>query len=182
MFSNNHFKKEKGQTLVEVLVVLAVAAIMIVSLIGLVLISLKNATLAQNQTKATKLSQDAIDKIRILRDDNIKGNLINPYDVTVFCAGDLWSVANFNCGVSACYYKLGSNGDDEITLSLMHPVQEPGIDNEYLGDGFKRYIEIQPSGNEAKLIVQVTWSDSSGDHNSNLETIITKPNYECKTE
>lgn len=160
---------EQGQSLVEVLVVVVLAAMMIVSLIAIILASLKNAQFAQNQTQATKIAQDTVDKIRVIRDDNKSTAIIN--GVTSYCFTQLFD--NNTC-VGTCYYKLASN----TTL-----VFQPSAVAEDLSGGFSRLIQIHqlpsPSSDTANLIVTITWQDSSGAHSSDLETIITKPNYAC---
>lgn len=164
--------KQTGQSLIEVLVVLVLAAMMIVALISIILLSLKNAQFAQNQTKATKIAQDTIDQIRILRDDNKYGTLTlsgQPAE----CFNILWdsSNSNFGCEGNECYYMLttpGLNKKDSLS----------GKEN--LEDGFFRQIKVtQNTPSEVKVAVEVSWTDSTGEHSSKLETYLIKPNYEC---
>lgn len=176
-----NFKKQNGQSLIEVLVVLVVATMMIVALITIILSSLKNAQFAQNQTKATKLAQDTVDKIRILRDGNKNETL---YDgLTGYCFNELWnndSTSPFYCGADSsnyCYYELDANGS-KLTLTMVNSSKKS------IGDGFYRQIKINPftnstSNTEVKLIVQISWTESSGEHYSNIETILIKPDYDC---
>lgn len=170
---------EKGQSLIEVLVVLVVASMMIIALIMIILTSLKNAQFAQNQTKATKIAQDTIDQIRILRDSNQNGTLTISAGSPA-CFKELWnsdSTNNFSCGGSSCYYKL-------IASPLHLNIESTGF-KEDLGDGFSRQIKVnQTTPNDANnkevlLIIEISWIDSTGEHNSNLETYLIKPNYEC---
>lgn len=166
--------RERGQSLIEVLVVLVLATMMIVALITVILLSLKNAQFAQNQTKATKIAQDTMDQIRILRDDN-KNNTLTMSGIPPVseCFNELWnsSNANFGCGGLVCYYKLTTSGlDKKDSLSA----------KEDLGDGFSRQIKVtQNNSNEVELTTEISWTDSTGEHSSNLETYLTKPNYEC---
>lgn len=181
MLSNNHnLEKQDGQSLIEVLVVLVVATMMIVALITIILSSLKNAQFAQNQIKATKLAQDTVDKIRIFRDGN-KNRTISD-GLTDACFNELWnsdSGSSFYCGPapdSYCYYQLDITSGSKLTLI--------NSSKQSIGDGFYRQIKVNPSTNstsntEVKLIVQISWIDSSGEHNSNIETILIKPDYDC---
>jgi Tfp pilus assembly protein PilV len=174
---------QKGQSLIEVLVVGAVSAVMIVALAVIILSSLKNAQFAQNQTQATKLAQDAIDKIRILRDGNANMTLTPPNDSAV-CFSKLWEInSNFDCSAqvgSYCYYRLTLPAAQTGKISLDEMTTEPAAKDTSIGNGFYRLIKInQTSNTEVRLVVQVGWTDSSGEHNSNLETILTKPNYDC---
>lgn len=175
---------EKGQSLIEVLVVLVLAAMMIVALITIVLVSLKNAQFAQNQTKATKLAQDTIDNIRILRDNNQNKSLL-PNDS---CFDQLWNTGStdFGCGGGDdCYYGLVTFLDPP----LLRLRREALAFKENLGDGFLRQIKVTQddvsnpddglSPGEVKLVVEISWTDSTGEHKSNLETYLIKPNYDC---
>lgn len=180
MLSNDHnLEKQDGQSLIEVLVVLVVATMMIVALITIILSSLKNAQFAQNQTKATKLAQDTVDKIRIFRDGNKNGTLSSDGS-TFVCFNQLWnndSTSSFYCGAdNYCYYQIDTSGSK---LTLMADSYKQSI-----GDGFYRQIKVNPTVNlttnvEVKLIVQISWTDSSGEHNSNSENILIKPDYDC---
>jgi len=65
---NGYMFARRGQTVVEVLVALAVAVILAVSLITTSLITQKSARTARNNTQATKLVQEYIEQIRVFRD------------------------------------------------------------------------------------------------------------------
>ncbi|MDD2823304.1 MAG: prepilin-type N-terminal cleavage/methylation domain-containing protein [Candidatus Daviesbacteria bacterium] len=166
--------KQSGQSLIEVLVVGVVSAIMIIALIAIILNSLKNAQFAQNQTQATKYAQDTIDRIRILRDNN-KESTIND-DGTYYCFNKLWGGVGdpLYCGAGGyCYYSLNNTGTVLNKVTLASSVVS-------LTGSFLRQIKVtQPFPNEVAVTAIISWSDSSGDHNSTLETIITKPNYDC---
>lgn len=167
---------QKGQSLIEVLVVGTVAAAMIIALIIIILNSLKNAQFAQSQTQATNLAQDTIDKIRVLRDNN-KINTIQ-YGSTFYCFNELWGNSRGDylyCGGtgSYCFYTL----DDSV--NILNKVAE-NLSTVTVTNGFSRQIKVsQPSADQADLIVSIIWQDSTGSHSSDLETIITKPNYGC---
>lgn len=176
-------KFEKGQTLVEVLIVLVVAAIMIIALTMVILSSLKNAQYGENQIKATKYAQDALDKIKMMRDINTK-TLQNPSKV--ICFNQLWS-SDSNEGIvctanppnnNECYFKF--NTDNSIL------VQQGNLEasKDSLGEGFTRYIMMSgqnASLGEITLTARVVWFDSSGAHESKVQTILIKPNYDCQT-
>ncbi|MFA5933334.1 MAG: hypothetical protein WCV81_03690 [Microgenomates group bacterium] len=176
---------EKGQSLIEVLVVGVVSAIMIIALVMIILSSLKNAQFAQNQTQATKLAQDTIDRIRILRDNNAYNTLTSP--TVSKCFMELWnntSGTDFFCGLpgKVCYYDLTESG----TLAFLGNTDSPPFAKSVkIPDSiFTRQIQVsQPNRAVATDYVNVTvgvsWSDTSGAHSSDLETVITKPNYDC---
>ncbi len=168
--NKQNLAKQAGQSLIEVLVVLVVATMMMVGLINIILSSLKNAQFAQNQTQATKLAQDTVDKIRILRDGNKNETLYN--GLTDYCFKSLWEDSTFSC-TGGCYYKFTS-----LTEEALSKINS-GSTKESLGEGFSRQIQVTQNNPEVRLIIQISWNDSSGGHNSNLETILTKPDYAC---
>src|SRR3990167_1239091 len=66
-----------GQSLLEVVVAIAIAAILAVSIVSTTLIAQKSAKSAENKTGATKLAQEAIEQNRIFRDRQGFDKLIN---------------------------------------------------------------------------------------------------------
>ena len=74
----------QGQTLVEVVLALAVASLVLLALTRVVTISLKSAQFSKNQTLATHHAQETMEVIRAYRDQNswtdfsIKANCESP--------------------------------------------------------------------------------------------------------
>lgn len=62
--------EEKGQSLVEMIVAIAVMMVVVVSLISVATTSLRNASFSRDQSLATKYAQDAIENVRAYRDQN----------------------------------------------------------------------------------------------------------------
>jgi len=60
-------KKTSGQSLLEMLVAIAVVLIVIVALVTVTTISVRNASFSRNQALATKYAQETIEKIREYR-------------------------------------------------------------------------------------------------------------------
>ncbi len=87
-----HYKKkylkQKGQTLIEVLVAAAVGILVIVGLVGVTVTSIKNAQFAKNQATATKYAQQEMENVRLERDRtwsvfwNKQGTTSGPTPVT----------------------------------------------------------------------------------------------------
>lgn len=61
----------KGQSLFEVVVALAVSALVIVALVSLVSSSIRNATFSKNKASATNYTQEATEWLRGQRDENV---------------------------------------------------------------------------------------------------------------
>ncbi len=152
------FNNEKGQTLMELIVVSSVSIIIIGALVFATISSLRNAQFAKNQAQATKLAQDGIEKVRSLRDRN------GSYNVSQF--NDLWAIS-FSCSTSPnCYFKFSSSGG---------LVDGSSSTFEDIPPNFTRQVIIEDSGANAKQVtVVVSWTDFAGVHASRLTTILRK--------
>src|SRR3989338_7550054 len=87
--------RDKGQTLLELVVVMGVSVLVIGALVFATISSLRNAQFSKNQTLATKLAQERIERVRTARDRNhiitISGvTAINSWDgnSSSTCAGN----------------------------------------------------------------------------------------------
>ncbi len=168
----------RGQSLVEVLVVLSVATIVMVALIIIIIVGLRNAQFAQNQAKSTKYAQEAIEQVKSIRDRN---GTIRFAEKTNFA--ELWDV--YMNGDSSCADSLGEAvGCYFILESGPSLVSTTFGTSKDLGDGFSRQIIFEDKNNltpphyqtEKWVNVKVFWTDSSGMHESNLQTIVTNYN------
>lgn len=84
--------KEKGQSLVEVIVALAIALLVILALVRVTVISMRNASFARNQALATQYAQEAMEWIRSQRDEDW-GNLAEG----TYCLSDSLSWSTGSC-------------------------------------------------------------------------------------
>ena len=144
---------------------------MIVALIAFILSGLKNAQFAQSQSKATKLAQETMEQIKTIRDRD-ESVSFSPTAASKF--SDLWSInmsqlcAPTGYSSGPCYFVdpllTGNSAVSNVSTTL---------DNQ-----FTRQILIEDNtatyATEKKLTVKVKWIDSSGDHESNIQTILTK--------
>lgn len=169
---------DKGQTLLEVIVVIAVGVLVIGALVFATIASLRNSSTAKNQAQATKLAQEGLEKVRASRDRN---GTIGGF--TIICGGctgwvstnPLWTTnisAPAICGTSPsnCYFSLNPSGDlNFITVSTVPPSGGEQIGN------FKRYIVLSDDSNYLnwKIVTAlVTWSDFAGPHESRMKTVL----------
>lgn len=188
--AHSKMKNQGGQSLIEVLVALVVVMIMVVALIVVILGSLKNSQFAQKQVQATKYAQEAIDKVRAIRD---REGLISFHDPSALtCALTCTSppICNFSvfwscpltppdspCTIlkagetEGCYFLLT---DEDSALSEPNAVDQ--ISDQIPAEDMKREIYMKDFGSvgEKQVIVKVTWTDSAGEHESNLQTILTQ--------
>lgn len=63
-------KDEKGQSLFEVVLALAVAALIIIAIVALATISIRNASFSRDQSLTTRYAQEAIEWLRGQRDED----------------------------------------------------------------------------------------------------------------
>lgn len=171
--------KEKGQSLVEVTIALLVAIVVLGALAVLITSSLKNAQFAQKQVKATKYAQEAIDQIRVIRDRN-ENNAVRLVSQS-YSFSELWSIHLSSLspcisGQQGRYFTL-----DPATLTLTEICVLSEIDVSLGDSGILRQIMISDTDDavtgfavEKIVTVKSKWSDSSGNHESVLQTIVSK--------
>lgn len=180
--------KQTGQSLVEVVVVIAVGIIVVSALVFATIASIRNAQFAKNQAVATKLAQEGIEFVKSIRNLNADGTVIftdTSTDTKNF--SDLWGIplhqrCNTNTPAQTrvpCYFKLE-------TSTAMGGVKITGANNnpnlfEKLSEGmFERQVQINDTSiddsykREKNVTVVVRWSDFSGMHESKLTTILRK--------
>jgi len=141
----------KGQTLIEVLVALAIAVVVVTSITILSITSLNNAQFVRDQEQATKYAQEGIEVMRALRNSNYAG--FAAYNNT-YCLG-------------AGRQTLGSPAGDCTPTK---------IDNKFV-----RSVQIQQDGcgtSLSSVVVTVAWNDgkcagSSLCHSSNNSSCFT---------
>lgn len=148
---------EKGQSLIELVVSLAIAILVLSSLAFAIITSLRNAQFAKNQAQATKLAQESLEKIRSLRDRN---GVVDSYYFN-----DLWS-RPLSCAEGTCYYFFNQSG-----------VLTEGNSVETIVPNFTRQIQIEDisaatSATQKQITAVVRWNDSAGVHESRLTTIL----------
>ncbi len=172
-----------GQSLLEVAMAVGVVIVVVTALTTVTLNGLRNSQFAQNQSQATKLAQDALEKVRTIRD---REGMVNSSATT-------WSgFFPVNCAISDCYFQLGVQTTDgsSCTNTVPLPTNTPSclksygsflLASEQLLNKFTRTIQIHYSNisspcaaDQKKVMVTVSWQDASGKHQSYLETILGK--------
>lgn len=155
----------KGQTLVEMIVVISVGILVVGGLVFATISSLRNANFAKNQAQVTKLAQEGIERARSIRNQDGLVNFSYGSGQTTSKFSDLYGVKMVDT-CNPCKFKLSSNQSGlEFTGSY-----------ETLGN-FTRQVQIVDDANwasEKKVTVVVSWTDPTGSHESKLTTILTK--------
>lgn len=137
------YQNSRGQSLFEVVIALAISALIIVSLVSLVSSSIRNTTFSKNKTLAARYAQEGTEWLRGQRDEDIatfKTNTLTP----IWCFKDL-------------------------SFSIVGPC---GTGDEIDGTPFKREIVFSSTsvnvGGVNKIVIQadvsVVWEDSQGFH------------------
>jgi type II secretory pathway pseudopilin PulG len=160
-------KDQKGQSLLEVLTALGVAAVVIVALSILAVSSLRNAQHARSQTEATKFVNEGIEQVRTVRDQ--KGwNAFGGYTINSCYVVDTtvspWSLTN-NGGVVVC----GSGGEPIGSTQFKREIK---LEDANLSGGTPGCSTGPCPGR--KITVSVFWTDSFGLNTSQASTVLTE--------
>lgn len=175
---------DKGQSLMELVVVVAVVVIVVGALTFATIASLRSANFAKNQAQATKLAQEALERVRIGRDRNEKISALpdvsdcpNVDSWNGDTANPIWSCKIYNtCGSGGdCYFNVDSSGAlNYLTSSSTFPT----AGTESIPPMFNRAIMISDDSttynSQKEVTAIVIWKDVSGSHESRLTTILRK--------
>jgi len=140
--------KSKGQSLFEVVIALAISAIIISALVSLVSSSIRNANYAKNNTLAARHAQDATEWLRKERDDDIDNFMTRVLSPT-------WCLSSLSWSQSApC-------GDSEVIPDTI----------------FRREVAFTVGLSSGKTVVDaditVFWEDAQGAHEVKSATSFT---------
>lgn len=131
-------ERKEGQSLIEVLVALAITLLVIVALVRVTISSVRNADFAKKQSQATAYAQEGMENMRAYRDEGW---------LTFKGAAD-----EANHGLSGT--KPSGNC--------------PSTPNVGDGDVFIRCVTLSDDGDNVEAEITVSWTDSGGSHNSTL--------------
>ena len=168
---------KRGQTLIEVIVIITIGILVIVALVFATIAGLRNSQFAKNQVQATKLAQEGLEKVRSARDrgDPIGGGFtVDGFAIDSWIDDDLWRQISSTCSAPFnCYFKFNGTSFQFITAAQNIPssAEDP------LGDGkFQRVIILSDDSltysTQKTVTAIVRWNDFSGDHESRLTTIL----------
>ncbi len=183
---------QSGQSLLEITITVGISAMIITALVMTTLLGLRNSQLAQNQTQATKLAQEGLERVRAIRnnDNNANGmtTTIGPTAGVYHWYGTtnpVWVIDIFGnvnnpgniCKVTNCQWFFSSACQSApANCTLITSI----VGRETLNvNNFTRSVLIedvdQPSKNPNQKRVSsiVTWNDASGTHQSQLSTYLT---------
>ena len=174
-------QNDKGQTLLEMVVVIAVALLVVAALTFATISSLRNSQYAKNQAQATKLAQEAVEKIRVIRDRDGEVSFTyaqggNEQSTSKF--SELWTLnlSSSYCGNKACFFKLNSTNNTLSRVNTDVLDQSATTLHFEMINNFKRQVQISDLSAaynlEKKVTAVVVWNDFAGDHESRITTIL----------
>ncbi|MDP2910555.1 MAG: prepilin-type N-terminal cleavage/methylation domain-containing protein [bacterium] len=151
LINRNNYKKNKGFSVIEIIIVIAIVAVGLINLLGVAVFSLKISAIIKQTSQADSLAKESIEAIRAFRD------------------GTDWDsngLSVFNTGSSNPYYpeldvgpvwKLTSGA--EIIGAFTRKV----IFEKVSRDGSGNIETVYNAGNDdpetRKIIATVSWSD-----------------------
>lgn len=193
MLSKEFSVRQSGQSLMELVVVVAVAVIVISALVFATIGSLRNATFAKNQAQATKLAQEGLERVRTGRDRNqcingLDAVNVNSWNGSTDCPSPVGSIWVYRISGDCdrpdletyCYFNTSPSGAlQNIGSSATFPSTAEGIPPPPDDPVFRRVITLSDDDDykSAKKITSIVrWTDFSGEHESKLTTILRNPN------
>ena len=182
---NQVFKNYKGQTLIEMIIAIAIGTLVISSILALATRSNRNSNLARASSQASKLAEEGLEIIKNIKFQGIEVIFPNPAPITVvnwvgfYITQDLigdqfYHLHEPNAGPdcssteSWCFH-IGTAVPETIDLDGQI-FERVVIINDDLGNGCNDVI-IDP--HEIKQFsVVVTWTDPVGEHEQRVVTCI----------
>ena len=182
----------KGQSLLELVVGIGLVAVVVGAIAIVTLSSLRNTQFSKNQLQATNLAQQNLERVRTIKNSNSGVCLQNQNpggDPPVYCSvwEDLWAV-NFGTTCSAgCTFEVKINSEDceigadkftglclkynpeRVSLGLLST--QIIIEDEDDGNGVPDAGDVDTA---KRITSRVFWTDSSGEHSSDLVTILSR--------
>lgn len=137
-------KSQRGQTLLELLVVLFVVGLIITGVVSVVTVSVRNARFSRDQAQASRFAQEAMEWVRQERDSD-------------------WTVFSSHIRTTYCMSTLSWNTATPCSASNIIP-----------NTVFLRNVTLSTvDANTISVEVVVAWTDSAGTHQSRLSTYLT---------
>lgn len=147
--SNRFLVTGCGQSLIEVVISIALAAILAISLISTTLVTQRTSQSAKNSSEATKIAQELVEQLRVFRDRQ-------GYDQIL---------------ASACRLDSTNLNPDLWTL------QSAGCDNDYIVVGtttFYRQFSVVDQGDTKQVALTIGWDESGGHKEVRHDTVFSR--------
>lgn len=174
-------KNFKGQSLMELVIGIGLVAIVVSAISILVISSLRNSQFSEKQLLANNIASQNLEKVRTIKNSNFGVCLQNQGPSAVpptNCSKweDLWAV-DLGTAISCagCTFEIIANcpvGANTTTpLCLQYRASRVTVGN------LQSQIIIEDEGNgdnEKKVTSRAFWTDSTGEHSSELITVLSR--------
>jgi len=140
-------RKNSGQSLVEVVVTLAIASLVIVALVFGATIGVRNVQFSRNQSRAMELGRDVSEWLRVEKRVSWSS---------------LWGQGS-ESGTTYCFSGLNFDKSRSCASGDL-------IDNQFTRQGVLKQI----GSDKLEITITTEWEDASGSHNEEITTYLTK--------
>ena len=178
-------QSQKGQTLIEAVIALAIALVLISSVLTLVNRSNSRATNARQATQASKLAQEGMEIIRHIRDNDYDGSLTG---FGAVCGGstqwhDLYgcTVGNLDAGLRPC--SINVSGTPTPTWCLvLNTAETVTLDSAAFTRGVQIVDNLSPicsslsgvtSADTKRILINVSWQSPIGAQDRRVTSCLT---------
>lgn len=135
---------QSGQTVFELVVVLAIVGLLITGIVSVVTLSVRNSSFSRDQSASSRYSQEALEWVRQERDKS-------------------WSTFQSKSGQTYCMKQLSWSSASTC-----------GSSDTIADTPFLRTVTLENQDANSVLVeVVVSWQDSQGSHQSRLSTVLT---------
>ena len=157
----------KGQTLIEFIVVISVALIVLSALTFAIISVIRNAQFAQSSAQATKLAQEGLERVKVIRERDEVGKIVYTIPPGANQFSDLWGIT-LTCPDN-CYFVFDASGRLSSTVASAF--------EQIASSDHRRQVTLEDGSDgqfEKKVTIIVEWTDHAGDHQSRLESILSR--------
>ena len=161
-----------GQSLVEVLVALGVAAMLLSAITVVVVSSLRNAKFSENQNRASQYALQGMEIIRQIRDEKSNLDDLDNDDGPYYCLGDdaiLIGRGVTGCGGNIGKRDIGSDVDLPNIYIREAEIYPPEIEDEINGEKVAGPYDNKVCKNDTYYVaVSVSWWDNACSETTNF--------------
>lgn len=173
---------QTGQSLLELVIGLSLISVVIGALAIITTYSLRNTQFSKNQSQATKLAQENLEKIKTIKSSNygicFSGEFINScsgwdniWIHPIAAAGEKYTITT---GTSGCTVGTLTKPYCLQFSNLSSPIPVPN--NTLFSSEIIIYSEPvnTPVSDQRKIVSRIYWTDNSGTHTSDLVTVLSR--------
>jgi type II secretory pathway pseudopilin PulG len=162
---------KRGQTLLELVVLIGVIIIVVTGMVSTMVYGLKNSQFSQNQLQATKLAQEGLELMRSARQNHCKVTVtgVDYYWNPQVGQFSIWNQSFLDGTSQSFVVNLGATPSCTVTPGTDTTVPVPFIRTIKMKD---LNSQIPPNRDQIQVTSTVIWIDPTGSHSSTLSTIL----------